>query len=131
VDPGVHRFDVYDTDNDSSSEKRWYYGLYAGPGGAWFWEPRPPTPAESVDPHALGGMSWKPQALRESDWPPTGLCGPFERRREAITEAKAWFEAFDSYTTTEIINCTNQVACEARSFDVTDSPASSSRFCVL
>jgi hypothetical protein len=41
-----------------------------------FWEPRPPMPAEIVDPHALGGMSWEPQTLREDDWLPTCLRGP-------------------------------------------------------
>jgi hypothetical protein len=81
------------TDYDGKYGKRWYYRLYPGPGGMWFWEPRLPTPAELAAPRSLAGVSWEPTILTQAEWPVSALLGPHQERGHAITVAEEWFDS--------------------------------------
>jgi hypothetical protein len=93
MDGQSKRSAIDDTDYDGRYGKRWYYRLYSDPTGAWFWEPRLPTPAEVEAPHTLRGVSWEPMIVTEAEWPVRALRGPHPQRGQAIMIAEEWFDS--------------------------------------
>lgn len=93
MDDQSNRYDIDDTDYDGDHQKRWYYRLYSDGDGAWFWEPRVPSPEEEAAPNALGGVSWQPMILTEAEWPSVALRGPYTHRGLAIGAAEGWFDS--------------------------------------
>jgi hypothetical protein len=85
-----------DTDYDASDGTRWYFRIYRGPDGLWFWEPRTPTHEERENVHVIQGMTFTPMILSPDKWPADGERGPYRERGQAITAAETWFSPPDA-----------------------------------